>query len=66
MAETIRRKLSMEQIRKEANELVQKNRNLMEKWREQSTDDARTLRTQHRDIEAGRFEAARSAKTKMS
>jgi hypothetical protein len=52
MAQAIRSKLSIEQVRNGANELVQKNKELMDKWRSQSLEASGGTIKQQRDVEA--------------
>lgn len=52
MAQAIRSKLSIEQIRNGANELAQKNKDLMEKWRTQSLQAPAGKKQQQKDKEA--------------
>jgi hypothetical protein len=52
MAQAIGSKLSIEQLRNGANELVQKNKDLMDKWRSQSLEASAEMKKQQRDIES--------------
>jgi hypothetical protein len=49
MAQAIGSKLSIEQLRNGANELVQKNKDLMDKWRSQSLEASAEMKKQRRD-----------------
>jgi hypothetical protein len=52
MAQAVGSKLSIEQIRNGANQLVQKNRELMDKWRSQSLEASAATKKQQIEMKA--------------